>query len=390
MTDDANDIMRQLEDRLEDICSEYWNGWLEVQERGVRIGLMTPRLKGKNKRPTSSFRVELSGTNRGRWFRFSDPDNSGGGAIGLLFYGAYGRKLQKGAKADWAEAFKLSKEFLGISERRQISPEEQRERDARRKADDDRREAERRRAEAQAAKRKTKKTLTAKEIISECRPIIGTAAERYLCNRGLPPVKEWPWQPKGCLGFHPGLEHELSSVWENDKKVQSGPLFPCLVGVVRDPFDDVVACWRIYLTDAGEKAPVDMAKVGLGPAGGGAVRIGGDGPSIGVAEGMETALAAWFLEGCRKPIWACLSTSGLVGFEPPGFVERIEIFPDGDRAKENDRGVISARPGIRAANTLRDRMLPILGQGNVSVAQEPTAGSDYLDVYCRAKDKGLL
>lgn len=243
-------------------------------------------------------------------------------------------------------------------------------------------------------KKKQRKVETAQSIFSEAKPISGTPAEKYLINRGLPPVAEWPWKPDDVLRFHPGLEYELGSVWEGDRKVKAGPVFPVLVAAVDDGFGEIVAIWRIFLTPDGRKAPVDNAKVGFGPAAGGAVRLGGEGEAIGVGEGIETCLSAWFLNGCHKPVWACLSTSGLTGFEIPSFVKRLEIFPDGDKAKVREtrdgQFAMSDRPGMAAAKGLEAEAVPILGRENVSIAPEPGLKMDYNDLYLQMKKKGLL
>jgi hypothetical protein len=104
------------------------------------------------------------------------------------------------------------------------------------------------------------------------------------------------------------------------------------------------------------KADVPNAKLGLGPASGGAVRLGGIGPKIGIAEGIESALAAWVLLGFRYPVWAGLSTSGVGSFEPPMEVEQIVVVPDSDRGLMDRQGRISDPPGIAAAKKLKVRM----------------------------------
>src|SRR3546814_9798555 len=85
-------------------------------------------MKGKNKRPTSSFTVNLSGDRRGQWYRFSQA--CGGGALSLLYYGKHGGVPS--SKEDWAETYKLAREFLGITQQREESVEDLQARDARR------------------------------------------------------------------------------------------------------------------------------------------------------------------------------------------------------------------------------------------------------------------
>lgn len=234
-----------------------------------------------------------------------------------------------------------------------------------------------------------KRTRTAEGIWKDCKPITGTLAERYLMLRGIDvPPGGWP----DTIGFHRGLEHELSAEWEGDRKVSMGPVFPCLVARVDDLAGKIIAVWRIYLDPAtGRKAAVDNPKVGLGPAKGGAVRLGGVGRVIGVTEGIETGFAAWAILGFKHPVWPCLSTSGMVACEFPFPVERLIIFPDGDRKSKRDHGVfvpVRHGAGMRAAIELKERAT---SEGlSAAIQTEPREGQDYLDIWNSMKAAGLL
>lgn len=193
-------------------------------------------------------------------------------------------------------------------------------------------------------------------------------AHDYLRSRGLALASlnvEWP----DCLRFgrlpypkKPGLH-------------------PALVCRVDDMSGDLCAVWRIFLRSDARKLDVENPKLGLGPAGGGAVRIGGIGPKIGLAEGLESALGAWNLIGRKYPVWAALSTSGLIGIELPLGVEHVVIFPDGDASmRKKDGEYVPAVPaGRKAALTLRARLLQE-GIG-CTIAAEPSAGKDYADLW---------
>jgi hypothetical protein len=96
---------------------------------------------------------------------------------------------------------------------------------------------------------------------------------------------------------------------------------------------------------------------------------------------VESALGAWNLIGRQYPVWAALSTSGLVGIELPLGIQRVTIFPDGDRPikKQGEEFVPAIPAGRKAAHSLRDRLA---GEGlNVTVAAEPAIGRDYLDIW---------
>lgn len=105
--------------------------------------------------------------------------------------------------------------------------------------------------------------------------------------------------------------------------------FPVMLATVTDAAGRAVSIHRTYLQD-GRKAPVSAPKKlmqGL-PLSGAAIRLTPVSRSLGIAEGIETALAA--SELFEVPTWSCISTSGIETFEPPEGVEHLVIFADHD------------------------------------------------------------
>ncbi|WPE19894.1 toprim domain-containing protein [Shinella zoogloeoides] len=359
--DDSAELARLVTDEVERLIEEYWPQAIKARVKGQQIALLTPRQKGKQKRPTSSFTVNLSGDRRGQWYRFSQ--SIGGGALALLHYGKHG--YVPNSKSDWAETYRLAREFLGITQQREETEEERADREAQRARDTAARDQQNRQAAEARARKEAARTYSANEVWAETRPLQGTQGEAYLVGRGIPPIEHWPWDCGAIIRFHPSLDYEL------DRAV--GRL-PAVVASVLDPFGKLIAVWQIYLDRTkATKAPVENAKVGRGPAAGGAVRIGGDAERVGACEGVETGLGLWALEGFRMPMWSMLSTSGMTSFEPPMFVKRISIFHDGDKGIFQN-GKILKPPGTSAADTLAGRMaeigvatnrneMPILGDG---------------------------
>ncbi|GLI21881.1 hypothetical protein GGQ86_000817 [Xanthobacter flavus] len=354
--DDSDHIAGELTKRIEQVLDTYAPGWIEHRGKAY--------LTSKGPKNLGSFQVNLQGQHRGQFYRFSQQ--IGGGPVKLLAYLLNGT-VGEPSREDFRRAFEEARAFLGI--RGQVDHQA---------AARARRLSEERRAEAvrKEEQRRARRADTAGEMWAQCVPIAGTLAERYLHGRGIPtPPMGWP----DVLGFHAGLEYELEAQWQDGRKVRDGRVLPCLVARVQDMAGDTIAVWRIFLNpETAGKAPVENPKVGFGPARGGAVRIGGLAEMIGGGEGLETALAAWSLEGYRHPVWAMLSTSGMMTFEPPIEVQRLRLYPDGDLPRRLDDGSIGTAPGIAAAWKLRDRLAPA---GIPTVINPPPFNSDFLDVW---------
>ena len=162
----------------------------------------------------------------------------------------------------------------------------------------------------------TKRTEVALAIWQATTPADNTAVESYLASRGLhlPLVS--------TLRFHAGLKHPSGGIW------------PVMVALVTKGADGTpLAIHRTYLArDGAGKAPVEPAKMMLGPCRGGAVRLAPPGDVLMVGEGIESCLAA--MQATGHPAWAALSTSGLRTLDLPEDVRAVIVLADGDEAGE--------------------------------------------------------
>lgn len=147
------------------------------------------------------------------------------------------------------------------------------------------------------------------------------AAIVYLRGRGL-----WPL-PKGHgLKAHPSVEY-----WQDSQSIGR---FPALLAGVRDMCGELVTVHVTYLEQSGEKLKgFESRKLlsGLSGRDGCAVPLMQlDGGTLGIAEGIETALSASIMHSV--PVWAALNTSLLQKFEPPEQIGKLLIFSDRDIA----------------------------------------------------------
>ena len=140
---------------------------------------------------------------------------------------------------------------------------------------------------------------------------------------------------------------------------------------------------RVYLDAHGDNLRAEdgsKIKKGLGPCGGGAVRLHPpkDGSYIAVCEGIETGFGVHLLSGL--PVWACRTANGLSGLALPWEIERLAIYPDGDKWKwRADKGRWLDPTGRREARKLAELAA---GQGvEVLLQHEPMPGKDFLDTW---------
>ncbi len=192
------------------------------------------------------------------------------------------------------------------------------------------------------------RAAAARRIWSESRPAADTPVETYLASRGI------TIEPPPTLRYHPGLKHGPTGL----------PLPAMVTAVTIWPEREVIAIHRTFLTaDGSKKAQVSNPKLMLGPCAGGAVRLSPFGNDLVLAEGIETALSV--LQASGKPVWACLSTSGLKSALLPPEVATVTIAADGDE------------PGITAAEEAASRFYR---EGRDVKIAKPPPGMDFNDL----------
>lgn len=189
-------------------------------------------------------------------------------------------------------------------------------------------------------------------IWSASQPVrAGDQVDTYLRGRGAH-LAQYP----RALRMHPNCRYA------------EGRHFPAMVAAIQDQYGAGVSLHRTFLLDGG-KAPVDSPRMvtpgDLPP--GSCVRLSEPCPALGIAEGIETALAATRL--FKRPVWAALNTSLLEQWVPPDGVSDVVVYGD------NDASFAGQASAYRLAQRLARAGLA------VKVRIPPQAGTDWADVW---------
>lgn len=219
-------------------------------------------------------------------------------------------------------------------------------------------------------------------ILADTVPITNKSAKplwRYWLARGIPAGRVGLAidNHKRVLRFHPSLPYYQQSA--DGRPVLFG-FFPALIGVVSDVNGNGVTIHRIYIApDGSGKAKVPGGAKKLYPVpgdatlSGAAIHLGSPSVSMGVAEGIETALSVTLATG--EPVWSVLNASLLAQWTPPKKVSHVTIWADRDRS----------RVGEEYARRLRTRLQKMGISVRVMIPGGPIppdmSGIDWNDVW---------
>lgn len=114
----------------------------------------------------------------------------------------------------------------------------------------------------------------------------------------------------------------------------SGKIYPVMLAAVRHwDSNDLIAVHRTWLLpDGSGKAPIEPNRMMLGATMGGGTQLSPPAHKMVIAEGLETSLSV--MQETRLPVWAALSTSGMMGLNLPDLpmAQDIIIAVDNDPA----------------------------------------------------------
>jgi len=133
--------------------------------------------------------------------------------------------------------------------------------------------------------------------------------------------------------------------------------YPAMIAKVMTSDDKPATIHRTYLTTDGKKAAVaSPRKLYSAMPKGSAVRLAAPGPTLGIAEGVETALACQIL--FNVPTWAAICANGLSSFVPPATIERLLIFGDNDENQVGQRAAAALRARLSSSSIEVESIIP--------------------------------
>jgi len=181
-------------------------------------------------------------------------------------------------------------------------------------------------------------------------------------------IASWYLQNRGITVFPPSLRSTTKCYLPEDKQYHNA-----MLGIFTGADNVAKTIHRTYLDEHGSKLSTipDPKRImpTLGKMAGGAIRLfEPSGEILGVAEGIETAIAAHIIHG--NPVWSTVSSALLSAFEPPPWVKLLVVYGDND----------TNYAGQKAAYSLAHKMVTGPRKMNVLVMIPNTPGHDWLDV----------
>jgi phage/plasmid primase-like uncharacterized protein len=185
---------------------------------------------------------------------------------------------------------------------------------------------------------------------------------QYLVHRGLGKLTKAPQALRMAAMPYFDDGHEIGR-------------FPVMLAAVTDQHGVMVALHRTYIATDGKKAPVPQPKKlsrCTGLLSGASIKLHkptiiDDKLVLGVAEGIETALACYLASGI--PTWSCMNAGGVRSFDWPQGLQSLIVFADNDAS-----GV-----GQTAGHVLAGRAAAAGVEVRVLVPE--AVGTDWLDAY---------
>lgn len=184
----------------------------------------------------------------------------------------------------------------------------------------------------------------------------GEAVMKYLSGRGLT--------------LPPGIRQARAAYWHGRENLG---VFDCMVGLIVAP-DNKAQSYHVTYLSGDKKAEVPSPRKIMSPVTtitGGAIRLYPPAEHMGIAEGIETAIAAHMLTGL--PVWAAANANGVEKFVPPEVCKRLTVFGDTDESYAGQAAAFQLAKRAARAGFACDVSLPPAGDWNDELLRRAAA-----------------
>jgi putative DNA primase/helicase len=175
----------------------------------------------------------------------------------------------------------------------------------------------------------------------------GDAVAAYLSARGLTVA--------------PGLKQARLTYWHDGASLGT---FDAMVGLILSPSNRPQSYHITYL-EGRSKAAVPVQRKVMPPIDtitGAAIRLYPAAARMGVAEGIETAIAAHMLTGL--PVWSAINSGGIEAFQPPAKCEHLTVFGDNDTSFTGQAAAYVLAKRLARSGIACDVQMPPAGDWN--------------------------
>lgn len=202
-------------------------------------------------------------------------------------------------------------------------------------------------------------------------PVREKADPRVALNRIRKLIKPAGQEVKGYLhgrglDVPDAIKQGRLAYWHDGSQVG---VFDAMVGLIVSP-DGKPQSYHLTYLAGGKKAPVPCPRKVMTPVEtitGGAVRLFPAAPEMGVAEGIETAIAASML--FKTPVWAAANANCLAEFVPPPECEHLTVFADNDKSFTGQQAAYSLAKRLARCGVECTVVLPEAGDWNDVLAR---------------------
>jgi len=208
------------------------------------------------------------------------------------------------------------------------------------------------------------KPRTVQPATPKCSDRNAAAIERILREAQHPDVVDAYLARRGLRVISEALKGHWRCPYFSDEGSLVGT-YPAVIAPIHDAAGKLQSVQRIYSGDLGGH-PRKKIMPPVETISGGAVRLHEPTDELGVAEGIENALAAFQIFGI--PTWAALFAENLKRFEPPSGISGLHIYAD------HDSNYVGQEAAFCLAKRLASRGFPV----EVHIPNE--VDTDWLDL----------